>query len=461
MTPVCPPEPPVPLWRMPQFIAAASGLIGVVLTFVLQRYADFVKPLDRLRKDLKANELGAQGQKRLRPIALADQKRFTATFECPSAAYLNAWDRQNHAIFICPAGGFLRAEAVPGECASQQQAILVKVTSCAEAGSPSQSMVERELSAILKGRAESVATFQEMVKLAEPKQPVLVIVECLGITVQRSQAIDQLFDTIRNQIHVFFSAAVIGLAVYAPQDVIEERRPRGTLPWIVLPGDSAATSDVKTAAQEYTLLRDAISAQLAEGIVLRRHNDQIGMNALAHKKMMELAHARLKGRDVQGLFRSNGNDTVGTVCIWGPPGSGKTGLANLLCTTLQAQKAIVLDIYGFDIAPLFVSGSLANIAAIDNLLKPCAYSRMQLALDQFGQTRQAFEDAWSYALQQRKQVLWLLVEDLYSQRAIRNNIDRLRELSHHVNVHVLVVDRKRLPSLRRLDESFAEFECCL
>jgi len=450
------------VWLQPQFIGPLSALIGGALTFVLQRFSDIVKPPDRLREDLKKGTLGPRGQNRLRPIALTDQRRFTDTFERPYAAYFDVWDRENHAIFITPAEGMFRAEGAGGRDAALRQSIVVRISVRAEAGSATESAVENELNAILRGRADSVATFPQVLLLAEPDEPVLVIVECLGITIRRSHSMDRLFNVVKDQIQHFFSTAVIGLAVHAPEDVIDGTRLNGTLPaLIVLPGRNEAPIGVQSAAQEYTLLRNTFSAQLRKGLVLQRRNDQTNMTAPARKKMTELARARFKDRDLEKLGRPNGKDGVGTVCIWGPPGSGKTGLASLFCATLQRQQAIVLDIYGLDLAPLFASGSQLNIGAIDNLLRPCAYSRMPLSDDEFGQTGKAFEDAWSYALQQRNQVVWLLVEDLYSQKAMRQNIDRLRELSDRFNVRVLVVDRKRLPSLRRLDESFTEFECGL
>jgi hypothetical protein len=451
-----------PIWLQPQFVGPPAALIGGALTFAIQRYSDLVKSPDRLREDLKKATLGPRGQNRLRPIALIDQKRFTGTFERPDATYLAAWDQENHAIFVTPAEGTLRAGGVVGGDAPQRQSVLVRISVCAEAGSLAESAVRDELNAILRGRAEAAATFPQMLLLAEPEDPVLVIVECLGITIRRPHFMDRLLDVVKDQIQSFFSSAVIGLTIHAPEDAIQERRSNGVLPaLIILPRRENTPVSVEGAAQEYTLLRNAFSAQLGKGIVLQRRSDQTNMSAPAREKMAELARARLTDKDLKNLGRSNGKDTFGTVCIWGPPGSGKTALANIFCAALQNQKAIVLDVYGLDFAPLFVSGSQLNIGAIDDLLKPCAYSRMEMSDDEFGQSRQAFEDAWSYALQQRKQVVWLLIEDLYNQKAMRQNIDRLRELSDRFNVRVLVVDRKRLRSLRRLDERFAEFECQL
>jgi hypothetical protein len=293
----------------------------------------------------------------------------------------------------------------------------------------------------------------------------IVWVAATNLIVRRQEDVVALLDELQSVIRERLPIARMILEIYLSNDIKEQ-----LLKYVVkLPPEDKEqpkTFVSNVGPVRYVQARHRANEALAVGIVLGRLPTPEN-----HKVPLEILEGRIQGclEEVAGSF-----DSWTTVSIFGPPGSGKTELANELGARVQENlKAIVLVASTPQLLDVISRLPLHEINEGWRQLANAIYEtpgQYELIPNHFQEQieRQGFADAIYDALRCRKQPLVIVVDDIHAYGSLNAAILYLRGQFSRWNSRFILIGRVRVPRIDSLEatesqtaELFVEKQCDL
>ena len=255
--------------------------------------------------------------------------------------------------------------------------------------------------------------------------------------VRQRQEVLNLFYAIATEVRSWLPGARVAIEIYLPDEVEK----LGKISLVRRSADDVPSPTDLSPTARYVVARNSANVLFSEGCILGK---------LRMPEQYRVSTSFLRNRHGTFLAEVVGNSqSWNTIAISGPPGSGKTELANLLAVDLQTRKHMIV----------LVASTPQLLKQLETFL---AYQTRSEAFEQLANTirsspvnsllvpsqflttleeREAFSDSLSQALQNKKYTVAILVDDLQAYNRLNSTLVKLSLEGQALGIRFVLVGR--------------------
>lgn len=394
------------------------------------------KSIEDLLKDIKEERrLSIYAQRRVQDEAqnaLADWKR-QDKLAPPTGKKLKAWPEKYDLFFVREYFRVGKDSACPsGEANDQQSALFIYLDQ-------DENLVAR-LKEEFKELASKSKNSSDLIRYrTSPKgEEAKVWVLTPNIIIRHKEEALHLFQELAKEVRSWIPSARVVVEAYLPEDI----KSLGSIALIrnSYPQDSIESTELNIAAR-YAIARNKADKLLSQGIILGklRSPDK-------YKIPEELLRKRLDNQ-LDNIIEKPGEWS--TITITGPPGSGKTELADLLANELKSKHKMVVLIAStpsllkqLENLPTYFHREEAFRELVNTIGLP--HSGERLVPSQFqgdAEEREGFKDALYNMLRNRRYPVAIFVDDLHAFNKLGSALSKLCQDAKNWGLHFVLIGR--------------------
>jgi Cdc6-like AAA superfamily ATPase len=456
----------------PKVLAPLSSLLTISGKLIYDRWiSEIGVSTETILNDLdKGNFLSAKRRKRLQREADNNLAFWRRDLQPPpSGLKLQSWPENEKAILARNLSTFTEDSACPnGDADSNLTPLFFRlnynqiVTATRNKNEPKQSQDADMISELEIKFQELEARYKHSKELilhrrfSDKEVPKIWILAANVLIRKREDALDileKLTETVRKRI----PGAKVVLELYLSKDL------RNQLAKYVVNSDSGPNSNDLDAttlnnAARYTLAREVAMKALSGGLVLGKL--QVPDN---HQVPDDLLMEHMGGsldETILSLEKWN------TISISGPPGSGKTELANLMAEKMKDELGITILMATTpqlleEIERLFTFQSIEEAfqSLVNTIYSSPREDHLIPGTFEGDIWRKAFQDVFYDVLRDKRHPIVILVDDLHAYSAISSTILRLRQQFTHWGLRFILIGRTEVQNLPQ--ERFIPLRCNL